>query len=154
MSTSVAPALAAVTELRTLSGMNHGLLSRNLDGVTDALATTAPGAGNPIAWSLGHVVYWRQAMLKMLGAAPVWAEGEASGFQGTSRDLPARVDKPWAAVLEAYETSHARLAEALGAVDALPADLARGLAQLLCHETYHIGQIALARRVVGLPGAI
>lgn len=154
MTTQTATELTALGQLRTLFSMNHALLTKNLDGVTDALATARPGAGNPIAWSLGHVVYWRQAVLGMLGAHPVWAEGEADGFKGTSRDLPATIDKPWPELLDAYRESHSRLLQAIDASDAPPIEVLKGVAQLQCHETYHIGQLALARRVVGLPGVL
>jgi hypothetical protein len=154
VSTNTTQELAAHTHLRMLFSMNHSLLSKNLDGVTDALAVVRPGDGNAIAWSLGHIVYWRQAILGMLGASPVWREGECEGFKGTSRALPATIDRGWADLLEAYRESHVRLLEALTDRPAQAAEAVQGLSQLQCHETYHIGQIALARRVAGLPGAI
>lgn len=152
--TSQAPtALTPLAQLRLLFSMNHSLLTKNLDGVTDVLATTKPGDGNAIAWSLGHIVYWRQTILAMLGGRPVWNEGDAEGFKGTSRDLPATIDKAWSEIRDAYRESHERLMAALAAGDPEPEAL-KGLTQLQCHETYHVGQIALARRVIGLPGAI
>jgi uncharacterized damage-inducible protein DinB len=152
--TTLAPtALTPLAQLRLLFSMNHSLLTKNLEGVTEVLATTRPGDGNAIAWSLGHIVYWRQAILGMLGGRPVWQDGDAEGFKGTSRDLPATIDKSWAEISEAYRESHDRLLAALAAGDPEPEAL-KGLTQLQCHETYHVGQIALARRVIGLPGAI
>lgn len=142
------------TDLKMLFSMNHSLLTKNLDGVTDSVALARPGPGNAIAWSLGHVVYWRQSILGMIGAAPVWSEGEAEGFKGTSRDLPATIDRPWDQLCTAYHESHRRLMEAFAQMTELPAEVAKGLAQLQCHETYHIGQVAMARRVAGLAGVI
>jgi hypothetical protein len=153
MTTHAPTALTALAQLRLLFSMNHSLLIKNLEGVTDTLATTTPGPGNAIAWSLGHIVYWRQAILAMLGGRPVWNDGDAEGFKGTSRDLPATTDKSWAEISDAYRESHDRLMTALAAGDPEPETL-KSLTQLQCHETYHVGQIALARRVVGLPGAI
>ncbi|MGD9902788.1 MAG: DinB family protein [Vicinamibacterales bacterium] len=153
MITQAPTPVTPLAQLRLLFSMNHSLLTKNLDGVNDALATARPGDGNAIAWSLGHIVYWRQAILGMLGGRPVWNDGDAEGFKGTSRDLPATIDKSWAEIGEAYRESHDRLMAALAAADPEP-DALKGLTQLQCHETYHVGQIALARRVVGLPGAI
>jgi hypothetical protein len=146
--------LSARTHLNMLFSMNHSLLTKNLEGVTEALALARPGEGNPIAWSLGHIVYWRQAVLGMLGGTPLWQEGDAEGFKGTTRDLPATIDRDWAALLDAYQKSHARLIEALEHDPARATAAWKDASQLQCHETYHIGQIALARRVVGLPGVI
>lgn len=153
MTTQAPTAITPLAQLRLLLSMNHSLLTKNLDGVTDALATARPGDGNAIAWSLGHIVYWRQAVLGMLGGRPVWNDGDAEGFKGTSRALPASIDKSWADITDAYRESHARVMAALDAGDPEP-ETVKGLTQLQCHETYHVGQIALARRVVGLPGVI
>jgi hypothetical protein len=142
------------SQLKMLFSMNNSLLTKNLEGVTETIALAKPGAGNAIAWSLGHVVYWRQTILGMLGGTPVWGEGEADGFKGMSRDLPATIDRTWPEVLEAYRESHARLMSALEGLEAPTTDLIKHVSQLQCHETYHIGQIALARRMAGLPGAI
>ncbi len=154
MTTETIPAIDVRTHLKMLFSINNSLLTKNLEGVSESVAMTRPGKGNAIAWSLGHVVYWRQAMLGMLGASPVWADGYAEGFKGTSRDLPATIDRPWPELLDAYRESHRLLIEALQKTPEPAAETAKGLAQLQCHETYHIGQIALARRVAGLPGVI
>lgn len=154
MTTETLPAIDVRAHLKMLFSMNHSLLTRNLDGVSESVALARPGDGNAIAWSVGHVVYWRQAMIGMLGGAPVWADGYAEGFKGTSRALPATIDRPWPELLDAYRESHRLLIEALQQAAEPTAEIVKGLAQLQCHETYHIGQIALARRVAGLPGVI
>lgn len=154
MTTPSVPVQSAPVHLRKMFSMNHSLLTKNLGDVTEELALAKPGAGNAIAWSLGHIVYWRQAVIGMLGGTPVWAEGEAEGFKGTSREIPATIDRAWPELVEAYRESHARLMSVLGEQSDPPPEAIEGASQLQCHETYHIGQIALARRVVGLPGAI
>lgn len=142
------------TDLKMLFSMNHSLLTRNLEGVTTSVAMSRPGPGNAIAWSLGHVVYWRQTILGLVGASPVWGQGEAECFKGTSREVPATIDRPWDELCAAYHESHRRLMEAFAVTTELPEEVARRVAQLQCHETYHVGQVAMARRVSGLPGAI
>jgi len=154
MTTDVLTAHPAAAHLRMLFSMNDSLLSKNLDRVTPEIALARPGEGNPIAWSLGHIVFWRQAMLGMAGATRVWQEGAYDGFKGMSREAPAGIDCSWDEIVSAYQESHARLLAALHAVADLPAEAVKSLAQLQCHETYHIGQVAMARRVAGLPGAV
>jgi len=154
VTTQTLPGLSTQAQLGTLFAMNHALLTQNLEGVDERLAHLRPGEGNAIAWSLGHIVYWRQAVIGMLGGTPVWGDGEAEGFKGVSRDRPATIDKGWPELLDAYEESQSRLTQALDA-GALPdPDALLGISQLQCHEAYHVGQIAMARRVAGLPGVV
>jgi uncharacterized damage-inducible protein DinB len=154
MTMTAASTLSTRDHLRMMFSMNDSLLSRNLEGMTEHDALAKPGEGSAIAWNLGHIVYWRQAVLGMLGGTPLWSEGEAEGFKGTSRELPATIDRAWLELLAAYRESHRRLLRALE-VSAEPVpDVMKGASQLQGHETYHIGQIALARRVLGLPGVI
>lgn len=149
------------THLHQMFTMTDAWLRRNVEGLTAEQAMARPTEGNSIAWIVGHVVYWRQAILKMAGGEPVWADGEAEGFKGTSRTNPVSVDKSWDALLAAYQDTHARLVARLNGDLALASRaLAPGselwgtLAKLHCHEAYHVGQIGLARRALGLPGAI
>jgi DinB superfamily len=154
MTTATESTKGATEHFRMVFSMNHSLLSKNLDGITPDIAIRKSGDGNSVAWMLGHIVFWRQTMLGMLGAQPVWNDDEAPGFRGTSREIPATVDKPWAEILETYRTSQTQLLDALSANPELAAETLKSLAQLHCHETYHVGQISLARRVHGLPGVI
>lgn len=154
MTTQAVQVHSAHMLLRKMFSMNHSLLTKNLGDVTEELALSKPGAGNAIAWSLGHIVYWRQAVITMLGGTPVWAEGEAEGFKGTSREFPATIDGDWPTLVKAYRESHTRLMSVLGEQSDPTPEALEGASQLQCHEAYHIGQIALARRVVGLPGAL
>lgn len=154
MTTTNTPTFSTRDHLRMMFAMNNSLLTRNLEGVTDTHALTRPGEGSAIAWILGHIVYWRQAVIGMLGGPRVWNDGEGEGFKGTSRELPATIDRGWSDLLAAYRESHDRLLKAIEASPEPVSDVLKGASQLQGHEAYHIGQIALARRVVGLPGVI
>lgn len=147
--------------LQGLYAMNAGQLRRNLDSLTAEQAMAQPGEGNSIAWIVGHIVYWRQAIIETLGGDRVWAEGEAEGFKGTSRATIASVDKPWADIVRTYDESHTRLIARLEDAAASEGDdldpaspAATMLGKLACHEAYHVGQVGLARRVLGLPGMV
>jgi uncharacterized damage-inducible protein DinB len=144
--------------------ISYGALFRNLEGVTheDSLIEPRP-AGNSLNWVLGHIVATRNRLLPMLGAPPVWPPEQAFFYSG-------RVEAQWttsnAFHLDAIKTDLARSQQQLMAVlDALPdpalsapTDTGQPLVEVVgffyFHESYHGGQIALLRRIVGRPGVI
>ena len=142
---------------------NTRMLETNLDGVTHEEALVQPPGGNCINWLLGHILSYRNGALAMLGLEPVSDAGDLARYERGSE--PIRGDGEGVLPLDrlraAVDSARDRLAGALEG--ATPEKLAepteRGplgdrLAFLLMHETYHIGQIALLRRIAGREGAI
>lgn len=139
-------------------------LQRNLAGLTHEESLRAPEpAGNSINWVLGHILDSRNAVLKMVGAEPVWNQESAQRYKRGSAplgegDTPERFEVLWEEMGRASDRMLAALA-------ALPADklaevgedgrtFAQRLAFLGFHEAYHAGQVGLLRRLLGHPGAI
>jgi hypothetical protein len=135
-------------------GANDHFLTKNLEGVTEREAKLPLGReGACVSWILGHIVYWRQEILAMLGEEKGWDPDANRGYRGASRKEPAADPRPWSELVELYVTSHLTLMRTLERGEPAP-PIAADLAQLAVHEAYHIGQIGLGRRVLGLPGAI
>jgi len=150
--------------LSKLFEMNYGALFRNLDGITheESLLNPEP-AGNCLNWVLGHIVATRNRVLPLLGEKPIWPHELASRYSG-------REDAGWsretAANLKYIETDLARSQQMLmAALDnittkalATKTEDGRTLAEVIgffqFHESYHSGQIALLRRIVGKAGVI
>lgn len=144
--------------------LNYGALFRNLDGVTheDSLLEPQPG-GNCLNWVLGHIVATRNRLLPLVGVQPIWPRENAFLYSG-------RDEAQWSTTrafhLDAIKTDLARSQQQLlTALDHLPAaslttptDSGTPLGEVLgffhFHESYHGGQVALLRRLVGKPGVI
>lgn len=126
------------------------------------------GGGNSPHWILGHVVATRRALRRMLGEQLEPAPWEASFSRGASpgsgeeRDYPAPAE-----LLADLEDSDAHLAPALAGLDAaaLRREVGRSFPDgsttvggavhfLYFHETYHLGQLGLLRRMAGQPGFV
>lgn len=143
---------------------NHGLMLRSLDGFThDSSLVRAGDGGSNANWLVGHLVDNRDNMLRQLGAETTWDRDHGRRYARGSR-LPEGDDiEPLDSLAAALEQSQARLEAALEA--ASPEHLAErsGIGErnrlsavefLAWHETYHLGQLAVYRRLVGLDGVI
>lgn len=144
--------------------LSYGALFRNLEGITHDESLVMPReGGNCLNWVVGHIVSARNRMMTQLGIAPVWQMDLAFFYSG-------RDEAQWtpqkAMDLKILLTDLARSQqELLNAIEGLPAPMlttpdekGRTLSDALTffhfHETYHGGQVALLRRIVGRPGVI
>ena len=141
---------------------NFFVLERNLPGFTDELIRRRPaeGAAAP-GWILGHVFGSRRLVLKLLGQPQPEDPTLACYGRGSSgaecahalEDLVARVkatSEPLKAALQAADWDRMALNPALQQEQPLE----QVVAFLFMHESYHLGQLGMARKLLGLPGAI
>ncbi len=150
--------------LRFIFETNHGAAAMNLQGITHKDSLVQPGvAGNCLNWVLGHIVVSRGSILRLVGEEPVWDEAQSKPYargvaavQHPSELLKLEIIK------DAFGQSQKTLDQALRkmtpeAFSRQVSDkksLGQQLAFLQFHETYHIGQLGLLRRILGLKGAI
>lgn len=144
--------------------ISYGALFRNLEGVTHEESLIEPRpAGNSLNWVLGHIVATRNRLLPMLGAQAVWSPEQAFFYSG-------RDEVQWTTAnafhIDAIKTDLARSQQQLMSVlDVIPTatlnaptesgqPLAEAVGFFYFHESYHSGQVALLRRIVGRPGVI
>jgi len=143
---------------------SHMSLTRNLEGITheESLRAPEPG-GNSLNWVLGHLLYHRNVVMKLLNRPPVWDPEKAARYARGSAPLgPDDHPQPLESIRAELDRSQAPLLEALRACtdEELAAPLengnprAQGLLQLGFHEGYHGGQISMLRRFLGYAGAI
>jgi hypothetical protein len=133
--------------------LNHHVAHANLEGISheESLVHPAP-AGNCLNWVLGHVVATRNVLMDILGEGPVWSLAEAEPYQrGARPPLDAARAIPLADILAAFDRSQDTLRRRLPS--ASPDDLLT-VARLSFHESYHLGQCGLLRRLLGKHGAI
>jgi len=139
-------------------------LKRNLEGITHEESLRAPDeGGNSLNWVLGHLLNYRNAILKLLGKPLSWDSPQAERYARGSAPLgPDEEPVPFETLRAELDRSQGLLVEALRACSAedlaAPAENGDPLANRLgiygYHEGYHSGQIGLLRRLTGHTGAI
>lgn len=143
---------------------SYGALFRNLEGVSheESIIEPEPG-GNCLNWVLGHIIATRNRVLPLVGMPPVWKPELAFMYSG-------RDEAQWscdvAMDLKNLATDLARSQQdLLNALEAMPdtklnavvgegRTLGEALGFFHFHESYHGGQIALLRRILGKQGVI
>jgi hypothetical protein len=151
----------AIDSVGLIFKLNNGLVTRSLDGLPDEHVWRQPdGGGNPIGWILGHATASRATLLGRLGHPfdLAWAArfSRGSGLEPEAA-YPAR-----AAIEAAWNETHGRLRDAFAALTEarlgeppqgppLPGvkSLADQVAFYAFHESYHVGQIAYVRKLLG-----
>ena len=120
--------------------------------------------GHDPRWLVGHLAATRQGVLRILGLEPREQAWEVCFRRGTSpADLPAALEL--APILETFFDAQARMAAVWDGLspEALAKPFVRTLPDgsqtvgdafrfLAWHEAYHLGQLAMLRRLAGKPG--
>jgi uncharacterized damage-inducible protein DinB len=143
----------------------HSALERNLDDISDGESLVPPKAGgNCINWIVGHLLSTRDGSHALLGLDPAWpvSRGASDLYRRGSSGAPADRAVPLSELREALRRSQTAVIAALEQIS--PERLAERasetmtvgerLAFLGFHESYHVGQTGLLRRVLGKGGAI
>jgi len=163
MSDATAVRDARVSPLLTTVRLHTRLYANCLDGVSEDAATRRPSAGtNNVAFIAAHVA---DSRFLLAGVAGLAVENPLAARLAGANTLDELADCPTAREsLAAWEKVSAPFAEQLARLDAAALDgsapqrfpvddrtLLGALAFLVHHEAYHIGQLALLRRQLGLP---
>lgn len=160
--------------LQTVLASNLGFMQmgreRNIADLDDAAARKAiMPEGTSINWLLGHILMARQGPHKLLGLdSPAPTAKLAPYDRGTSWDEKGEDHLTIAELSSLLAASDEALKAAIATVSderlegPMPeglfpfpvASLGAGIAAFQFHESYHLGQLGTARRLLGLPGAI
>lgn len=123
--------------------------------------------GNCLNWVVGHIVATRNQTLGLLGKEPIWSDEKASRYRrgGEPINGPEEAVVPFEEILADFNASQEAIVAGLGEITDEELDVlvpwfgeqspkSVALAGLVFHETYHLGQTGLLRRVAGKEGAI
>lgn len=135
----------------------------NTEGLTHDDSLIQPnGGGNCCNWVLGHILSSRNSILSLLGEERILSEEAAKLYQRSSDPiLDGKDARSFESLLEDFARSQDRIMGALKRISG--EDLARKiddetlgekLATFHFHESYHVGQLGLLRRIAGKEGAI
>jgi uncharacterized damage-inducible protein DinB len=143
---------------------SFGLLQANLQGFTLDNASNAPAhGGNSLSWLLSHIIASRQGALLISGGAPLWDGARLERWaQGAAALTNADDAAPLTELHADLAATQAALMAHLSTLDdeALAQPTPYGepvggvLMFLTIHEAYHVGQVGLLRRTLGLSNAI
>ncbi len=143
------------------------VLHKTLEGLEPADTYRRAGEeGSTIHWLLGHILDSRDHFLGHLGIGPVL--DAADRYRMGTPTITAEADGlPHARLMEAVDESYEAMMVGLDALDPMRFDemvpwqpgserkdkLGRLLPGLISHETYHVGQIGILRRLTGCGSA-
>jgi hypothetical protein len=161
---------SALSDLGERFRFNERLLALVTEGFSEADWATRPGgkggtSANSAAWIVGHVAVHRRVIARAAGTdVPVEAWEEAFARGADAEAVPAGSPSPAALVAEVVAGGE-RIERAFAALPdealsgAFPSRLVGGkrtledgLRFLYFHETYHLGQVGLIRRILGHAG--
>ena len=157
-----------IKSLAELYEYNNFVINANTDGVTNDESLQQPQpAGNCVNWVLGHIVRFRNDVLRHAGGEPVMPADVGSRYDNGSAPITRAADAmAFDKLLAYYRESHERLkarfevisferlAQDAGDPDAPGKTVGDMLAGLMFHEAYHAGQLGLLRRAIGKEGAL
>lgn len=158
----------AAQHLAHLYTSAYGAGRMNLRGVSEEAALEPPlGGGHALGWIVGHIVHTRMHVHGLLGI-DVAGDPDVLEPYGRGTTDPSEADAvDLRTLLSLWKASQAALDEAFG--DLGDTDLeapleeagprfgetvGTALAFMAFHEAYHVGQLGLTRRRLGLGGAI
>jgi hypothetical protein len=132
-------------------GTNDYLLNRAVAGFDEEVARRRLGRGaNSVSWILGHIAYWKQEVLTLLGGPDVWPLSDRGGYRGVTRGAPALDETPWEELVRLVDTLQREIAPRVARARLDDPSLRKSLWELASHEGYHVGQIGIGRRLHGM----
>jgi uncharacterized damage-inducible protein DinB len=148
--------------LQAQFGTSFGFLQQNLKGFDSQNATNTPAqGGNSAAWLLSHIVAARQMPLVFSGGQPIWNQESLQRWARSPAALEAHETTDWNQLCDDLNKTQEVLMAHLATLEAsdlerqTPAGtLGSTLAFLATHEAYHVGQVAMLRRALGMPGVM
>jgi DinB superfamily len=156
--------MPAATELVTTDFIfkrNQELLTKAIDGLTDEQWNIRPlDACNSVLWLVGHIVWARSRALQLVGFTwtKPWLVQFARGSKPTeSTAYPTRMEMmdAWHDLCSSFpaalgEISHDVLAKPVQQPSPSFDGTVGGMVGFLAmHESYHVGQVVYARRMLG-----
>jgi len=135
---------------------SYEVLKMNTDGLSDDDALIQPNnGGNSLNWVVGHIIATRDVIFKKLGHKLLWDEQTTLLYDRGTFPIsdPTKVVS-LSKLLEDFESSQQHLITALENIDAGDKEIVKKLTLFSFHESYHVGQTGLLRRMAGRDGAI
>lgn len=170
---TVEPADSVAGEIAVLSeqvAVLHRILHRCAGSLTQEESLIQPQpCGNCLNWIVGHLVWVYDRFLPAVGQPPVLGDEALKRYERGSEPLRDPGEAlPLPQLLAAWDEASRRLQTGLAALTPErlravtpyslrnnPGETVRSLlATLVFHQSYHVGQIGMLRRMAGKPGVL
>lgn len=166
---AVAGRIAEVRIYRKMARMVHAVGRRCMDGIKQEESLIRPGReGNCLNWLMGHLLYGYDNILPALGQETVSKEGSFNRYGRGTAGIEAAQALNMADLMAAWDEAEKRIEAGLEGITAErldepapfspsnnPKETMRSLlTTVFFHQSYHVGQAGLLRRIAGKPGAI
>lgn len=138
----------------------YGTLRKQTDGLTHADSLLQlPFRGNCLNWTVGHILFARNNLCKMMGIRPFWTDEETAPYGRDSVPITpenAHIAHRLENLLALHERSQGIIIPAIEHLT--EADLQKPfrdnvvgywLARSAYHEAYHVGQTEILRQLAG-----
>lgn len=138
---------------KTQTGFNFKIVNDNIADINHDESMQFHSGANCVNWLLGHIIYGRNIVIKILEKQPVWDEEKmvcySRGVKAADYmdsfisfdELKSYFNKTQQIILEAIDNADV-------------SNAGKDLAGLALHEIYHSGQIGYCRRLLGKEGKI
>ena len=146
----------ALEFLKIQIDFNNNVLSKNISGITNEEALIFPnGDVNCANWVLGHLIFIRNSLIKILGGNTVWDDNEFSFYNRGEKALEHK-DKliDFETLRSYFKDTENELNRVLSKTENVTEENLQNLAGLMLHEIYHNGQLGTLRRLLGKEGVI
>lgn len=138
------------------------MLQKNLEGFNTQNATQTPAAGgNSATWLLSHIIATRQTPVLFSGGQPIWQQDQIQRWGRSPAPLETSENPDWNQLITDLHKSQESLMTHLATLETNDLEqptpfgpLGKTIAFFATHEAYHVGQLAMLRRALGMPGMI
>lgn len=156
--------------LATQIEFTYNVFQTNTTGIDHATSLKQPGdSGNCINWIGGHILAARQTLMLLFDQPEIWDLDARKRYgRGSDPILREGEGRNWDEIVAEFAKSQDQVRAGFAAAtpemlaaplppDRNPFELENAgqmVAGLCFHEAYHVGQLGLARRLIGLDSAI
>jgi uncharacterized damage-inducible protein DinB len=149
-----------IQTLQTQYSTSFGMLRKNLEGFNSQNAIQTPEAGgNSATWLLSHIVATRQTPVLFSGGTPIWQQEQIQRWGKSPAPLEANENTNWDQLVTDLHKSQESLMAQLQTLQTSDLEkptpfgpLSKAIPFFATHEAYHVGQLAMLRRALGMPG--
>lgn len=139
--------------LQTQLIFNHRIVNQNIEDISHDESMNFHSGANSVNWLLGHIIYGRNLVIKLLGGKLVWDEQKMICYSRGIKATDYIHDFISFDELKAFFNNTQEII--LATLDnADISNISKDLAGLALHEIYHSGQIGYCRRLLGKEGKI
>jgi hypothetical protein len=132
--------------------MNGFCFAKNLVGVSNEESLIEVSNANPVNWIAGHIVISRNNLFKEVGLKEFIDESMDNIYQRGSKLSNKEIVKDITEIKNLFDQSQKIIMDELSGLED-PKKLEQ-FAFFAFHESYHIGQIGIVRKLIGKEGAI